>query len=459
MVICKKRLSHFIKKSFKLIIITKCLFIYLFITITIYSMINTDDTIKNELFRASTSTNKTFYVILEYTKIFHQQKYCQLSLNTRTIEKYKTNSLFRKIFETNYHQSRDLSNQNYNQLNKCKYDNCFFTCNKEHLKYSDALIFHDFDLYTEWLFSPIQYYKLFQTRRSQQLWIYWNDEPNLVNNAFDEFKFNWSISYYKQSQVSNCAYGCIKANNRSRYESRSYKLAQNELNLEYEVFVEMVLAEFKKRSNRALWFVSNCDSKYRLKFALKFSKIYSLNVIGPCNKYFQNEAISVSLLYIKNLFLRLSYYFFGQNKCNRNSKCEFDLLNNNKFYLAFESTNCTDYITEKFWRTLAMGLIPIVIQPPKDSYERVAPIDSYIHAQDFNYDPLKLANYLSQVSSDFNLYLKHVKWRFKYEALYKLKDLEEQRLCELCTKLNVKPNENTFYYDSISNWFNSKCVR
>ncbi len=44
-------------------------------------------------------------------------------------------------------------------------------------------------------------------------------------------------------------------------------------------------------------------------------------------------------------------YSCGPLKCRRSEEnyC-FDLLKRNyKFYLAFENSNCLDYITEKFW--------------------------------------------------------------------------------------------------------------
>ncbi len=32
-----------------------------------------------------------------------------------------------------------------------------------------------------------------------------------------------------------------------------------------------------------------------------------------------------------------------------------------KFYLAFENSFCDDYVSEKFWRTMTMYLVPIVM--------------------------------------------------------------------------------------------------
>jgi hypothetical protein len=104
-------------------------------------------------------------------------------------------------------------------------------------------------------------------------------------------------------------------------------------------------------------------------------------------------------------------------------------------------------------------LIPVVIQPSKESYERIAPVDSFIHAQDFNFDIELLAKYLNNVSNNFDLYLKHTRWRLKYSILSKLEDLENERICDLCKKLNKDYLSTKTYYESVSSWFNQKCSR
>ena len=45
-----------------------------------------------------------------------------------------------------------------------------------------------------------------------------------------------------------------------------------------------------------------------------------------------------------------------------------------KFYLAFENSNCVDYITEFFVNGLKHNILPIVMGASKEAYERSAPL-------------------------------------------------------------------------------------
>ena len=73
-----------------------------------------------------------------------------------------------------------------------------------------------------------------------------------------------------------------------------------------------------------------------------------------------------------------------ENKCNKNDQCEISQSQLALFYLAFESQTCTDYISEKFWRALYYGMIPIVLGPSKQSYiDLGVPSTAFIHVDDF----------------------------------------------------------------------------
>jgi Glycosyltransferase family 10 (fucosyltransferase) C-term len=72
------------------------------------------------------------------------------------------------------------------------------------------------------------------------------------------------------------------------------------------------------------WIVSNCNAaNQRYEYAVELSKYISVDIYGSCGK------------------LQCSHK--GGNNCN-------ELLNKQyRFYLAFENSNCKDYITEKLY--------------------------------------------------------------------------------------------------------------
>lgn len=76
-------------------------------------------------------------------------------------------------------------------------------------------------------------------------------------------------------------------------------------------------------------FVSNCEtSNNRMGYVRELQKYMTVDVYGAC----------------------------GHNQCDRSSELEcFEMLKKDyKFYLAFENSNCRDYITEKFFRNALM---------------------------------------------------------------------------------------------------------
>ena len=82
------------------------------------------------------------------------------------------------------------------------------------------------------------------------------------------------------------------------------------------------------KTKLAAWFVSNCHAQNgRGNYVKELQKYIDVDIYGTC----------------------------GTLKCSRSSSqtC-YDKLNNDyKFYLAFENSNCVDYITEKlYWNGL-----------------------------------------------------------------------------------------------------------
>ena len=365
--------------------------------------------------RRRQDVRKNTYSIMEYTKVFEKNKFCG-------------------------HQSNEL------YVNECKYKNCYFTCEKNETSSADALLFHESDLKMIIKNNGKKILDLVNQRenKSDQIWILWNDEANKVPALINTIIFNWTLSYRLDAEISDCAYGC------------AYKRPLQKENSNYKAFLDELRVNYNRRRTSSIWFVSNCISYYRIEFALDFSQYFPTNILGDCapsislmKKYgFKpNSFIGKIIFPIYNLLYKI--------KCDKGSSCEINTLMNSKFYLSFESKNCSFYITEKFWSILRLGLIPVVIQPSKVFYEYIAPKDSFIHAEDFNFNPQKLAAYMNRVSNDFNLYSKYLLWKFNDNIAHSSRNCEGRRLCELCTKLNEETSK--IYYKNTAEWFNNDC--
>ncbi|CAF0761017.1 unnamed protein product [Rotaria sordida] len=331
------------------------------------------------------STSKS-YLILEYTHVFGQPRFCS----------HTNEQIFGKT---------------------CPYTNCEYTCDQTHENDTHVLLMHKRDL---------NYKKLNSMKRNfEQIWLLWHDEPNENSPQINQFKFNWTITYRTSAEASIGAYGMtiVKENPWS-----------------IEQFNSWIDEQFIKRHNQAVWFVSNCQPQKRLKKFHSLRRFYSIAAFGKCIS--SNESFS------------LNAQSQSDSKCHRQSSCEKNYLTKSKFYLAFESQTCTDYITEKLWRTLALGAIPIVSGPERENFMRIAPPHSFIHIDDYTSDK-QLAQTLNFIATNRSLYEKYHHWRRYYDVYHEAKDLDPYRFCELCYRLNT--NKQRIWYENINDWFLDKC--
>ena len=101
-----------------------------------------------------------------------------------------------------------------------------------------------------------------------------------------------------------------------------------------------------------------------------------------------------------------------------------------KFYLAFENSNCKDYVTEKFFtNALQNGVVPIVMGASVEEYAAIAPPHSFLHVDQFD-SPAALAEYLKLLDRDDNLYNEFFQWRTKGEWL------RTRFFCRVCSVLH-----------------------
>ncbi|XP_029964816.1 alpha-(1,3)-fucosyltransferase 4-like [Salarias fasciatus] len=106
-----------------------------------------------------------------------------------------------------------------------------------------------------------------------------------------------------------------------------------------------------------------------------------------------------------------------------------------RFYLAFENSQHTDYITEKLWNAVQGGAIPVVLGPSRKNYERCLPPEAFIHVDDFP-TVQELALYLRKVKDSPSLIQMHLSWRKDY-SLY-IKFMWGEPYCRACQALKMR---------------------
>ena len=119
----------------------------------------------------------------------------------------------------------------------------------------------------------------------------------------------------------------------------------------------------EKKKKKVAWMASHCPtSSKREKYVRQLQQFVQVDVYGKCGN--------------------------GTFNCPRNEmhlisdpQCYVQLAADYKFYLSFENSICTDYVTEKFFDILQHEMVPIVLGGA--DYSRIAPPHSFIDARRF----------------------------------------------------------------------------
>lgn len=120
-----------------------------------------------------------------------------------------------------------------------------------------------------------------------------------MHTMFDSYKFNWTMSYRLDAEISECSYGC------------SYKLQIDDeaKKKEEELLVQTLELEYYKRKISALWFVSNCGASFRNQFALSLRQYISVRIYGNCREQFMLD-FENRTTYRLYLFIQIVIDFF-----------------------------------------------------------------------------------------------------------------------------------------------------
>ncbi|XP_047628477.1 alpha-(1,3)-fucosyltransferase 10 [Phacochoerus africanus] len=129
--------------------------------------------------------------------------------------------------------------------------------------------------------------------------------------------------------------------------------------------------------------------------------------------------------YVRELMTYIEVDSYGECLRNRdlpqplNSPASMDaegfyrILAQYKFILAFENAVCDDYITEKFWRPLKLGVVPVYYGSPSIA-DWLPSNRSAILVSAFSH-PRELASYIRQLDHDDRLYAAYLEWKLKGE--------------------------------------------
>ena len=91
------------------------------------------------------------------------------------------------------------------------------------------------------------------------------------------------------------------------------------------------------------------------------------------------------------------------------------------------------------------NLIPIVMGAPPEDYKKSAPLNSYIHVDDFA-TPKKLAAYLHKLDKDDKLYNEYFQWKGTGEII------NTNFLCRVCAMLH-DPEMPRIKYNDFGKWW------
>lgn len=236
---------------------------------------------------------------------------------------------------------------------KYNIDGCRLTDDKNLYNQADGVMIHHRDIRGDLSNIPQQPRPVFQK------WVWWNMESPTHSPNYPKLKemFNLTSSYRRDSDIP-VPYGSIV---QTKGKEINYTIP--------------------KKDKLVCWIVSNWNPNYkRTHFFNEFSKHIAVEGYGG---HF-NRRIS------------------GDDYSKTMASC--------KFYLSFENSVHKDYITEKLFKPLDIGTVPVVLGSSRENYEQYIPGEAFIHVDDFK-TPKELADHLKSLDKNEDLYMQHFTWK------------------------------------------------
>eukprot|EP00794_Sanderia_malayensis_P000069 gene69-666_t len=276
----------------------------------------------------------------------------------------------------------------------CKFKNCRISYDRSEITKAHLVLFHGRDIE----YNNVKHYspdrlKLLRQSSSpiEQKWVFLSHENPWDSDFYVKYDglFNWTAMYTLNSDIVT-PYG--------RYEAIKSNTAANESLVENHAMGKKKLVS---------WAVSHCES-IRERYALQLQKYLDLTVYGQCNFKFNNKG-----------------------NCAQHEKACSQEMANYKFYLAFENDLCQDYVTEKYWKEIFLGVVPVVMGGNYN--DKLVIPGSYIDVSDFK-SIKDLADYLLYLDKNDTAYNEYFAWKSSYVPL----SLDGRFIdyCTICESIN-----------------------
>uniref|UniRef100_A0AC35U3N5 Fucosyltransferase n=1 Tax=Rhabditophanes sp. KR3021 TaxID=114890 RepID=A0AC35U3N5_9BILA len=306
-----------------------------------------------------------------------------------------------------------------NEYELCPNTDCHILTDKKQLSQAHAVLINDFHVTppgssSSWLPKRVN---------TAQLFIYGlGENVNRLHSRANEYDYHYPPNYF------NLTYTYAKTSDiHKTYGGPWMKLNKSRNKTNHLFEPKVTTTHFNNKNNTILWFVSHCNTSSGREIAIKdLSKHIHVEKFGYCNGKPYPEMLKSE---------------------------EREMYEHFYFYIAAENTDCTDYITEKYWKRIRYNSIPIV--SVRKIYENHVPPHSFIAMDDFN-SGKEMALYLSYLLANETEYLKY--FDFRKDVWYKEANTSFCYLCEEVRKL-LKTGRRKVYKD-VRKWMSnaSRCL-
>ena len=270
---------------------------------------------------------------------------------------------------------------------------------------------------------------------------FWKGMDNLSGPNYHGI-FDLTMTYRHDSEVQISYGNLINRTTHEKIQPNSFR--DNYDKNQFIDITEFGLTKLTKRTNDIAWLVSHCDTMSKREDYVKEMqkyKILEIDVFGKCG----NNTSEIPERNT-NRWATLTAYT--------------KLASSYKFYLSFENSRCYDYITEKFFLALKVGMIPVVLGGlSKHDYEKIAPPHSFLHIDDF-LSPEDLMKRMHVIANNEQIYNSYFWWRTHYSVVINDPCCSNQTYidpgCQLCSILNTDDFIQKNDYTNFTTFWN-KC--